>query len=155
MRNHFRSQLNIFLLPSATLVAGLRIFSEFAAPLLAISELKVFDFKCSMKEEIYVGFIKSPCCVLLKSKLLWRLRQQTDIFVLLFILVRLLCGHFLSHCPVSVPVPSWWVSLIWLIQDSSDRAELGSSKCRHWDPSHTLPSTGRCFMHEAWVESRQ
>ena len=54
MRNHFRSQLNIFLLPSATLVAGLRIFSEFAAPLLAISELKVFDFKCSMKEEIYV-----------------------------------------------------------------------------------------------------
>ena len=81
MRNHFRSQLNIFLLPSATFVAGLRNFSEFAAPLLlAISELKVFDFKCSMKEEIYVGFIKSPCCVLLKSKLLWRLRQQTNIF---------------------------------------------------------------------------
>ena len=84
MRNHFRSQLNIFFLPSATLVAGLRIFSEFAAPLLAISELKVFDFKCSikllLKEEIYVGFIKSPCRVLLKSKPLWRLRQQTDIF---------------------------------------------------------------------------
>ena len=61
--------------------------------LLLYWQILVFDFKCSMKEKIYVGFIKSPCCVLLKSKLLWRLRQQTDILLCFF---SFLSGFFVD-----------------------------------------------------------
>ena len=73
-------------------------------------------------------------------------------FALLFLLFWLLYGDFLCNTALCIFVYTSFhgdVPLIWLSSDSSDRAKLGSSKCRHQNPfcfPHTALKDGSCMI---------
>ena len=97
----------------------------------------VYVSPCVSTESTLVGPHKAPSFLLFVLLFL--------LFWLLFLLFWLLYGGFLCHTSLCVHgrvhVPPWGVSPIWLSWDSSDRAELGSSKCRHQDPFCLPPHT--------------